>query len=116
MKLDRLNAGALAVGALLLLAGGPWLVRQLGSLPHPTALAARGGERIVTLEVGGMTCGACESAVKGQLATVAGVSAVEVRARERRAFVVCAPGVADTALTAAVRRAGGGFVAEVAAP
>ena len=103
------------VAVLLLAVGGPWLVRELRSLPHPVKLAARGDERIVTLEVGGMTCKACAGAVKTQLAAVPGVSAADVRVTERRAYVVCDPAVADTALTAAVRRAGGGFAASVAA-
>ena len=115
MKSDALNIAAIVVGVLLLAIGGPWLVRELGSLPGPTALAARGDDRIVTLEVGGMTCKTCAGAVKGQLAQVAGVSAVDVRVTEGRAYVVCEPGVADTSLTAAVRRAGGGFVASVSA-
>jgi copper chaperone CopZ len=102
------------VAVLLLAFGGPWLVRQIATLPGPAALAARGDDRIVTLEVGGMTCEACASAIQGQLSGVAGVSAVDVRVTERRAYVVCDPAVADTALTAAVRRAGGGFAASVA--
>jgi len=116
VKFDALNITACVAGALLLAVGGPWLVGQLRSLPAPTELAARGDDRIVTLEVGGMTCEACESAVQGQLSQVPGVNAVEVRHRERRAFVVCEAGVADSALTGAVRRAGGGFVATVTLP
>lgn len=115
MKSDALNIAAIVVGVLLLAIGGPWLVRELGSLPGPSALAARGNDRIVTLEVGGMTCEGCAGAVRGQLAGVVGVTAVDVRVRERRAYVVCEPEVADTSLTAAVRRAGGGFAASVAA-
>ncbi|MEO5619167.1 MAG: heavy metal-associated domain-containing protein [Candidatus Eisenbacteria bacterium] len=115
MKSDALNIAAIVVGVLLLAIGGPWLVRELGSLPAPAALAARGNHRIVTLEVGGMTCEGCAGAVKGQLAGVSGVSAVDVRVTERRAYVVCQPNVADSSLTAAVRRAGRGFVASVGA-
>jgi len=114
MKSDGLNITAMVAGVLLLAIGGPWLVREVASLPHATTLAARGDDRVVTLEVGGMTCEGCASAVRGQLSEVAGVNAVEVRVRERRAYVVCAPGVADTSLTAAVHRAGEGFAAEVA--
>lgn len=114
MKSDALNIAAIVVGVLLLAIGGPWLIRELDSLPGPSALAARGNDRIVTLEVGGMTCEGCAGAIKGQLAGVSGVSAVDVRVTERRAYVVCEPNVADTTLTAAVRRAGGGFAASVA--
>ena len=114
MKSDLLNVGAIVAGVLLLAAGGPWLAGELRSLPHPARLAARGGERIVTLDVGGMTCKVCAGAVKGKLDAVPGVHTVDVRVGERRAYVVCDRAVADTALTAAVHRAGGGFSAEVA--
>ena len=114
MKSDGLNVAALVAGVLLLAAGGPWLVHEVSSLPRPVQLAARGHERIVTLDVGGMTCKTCAGAVKGRLAEVPGVRTVDVRLGERRAFVVCDRAVADTSLTAAVHRAGGGFSAEVA--
>ena len=114
MKSDLLNVGAVVAGVLLLAAGGPWLAGELRSLPHPARLAARGGERIVTLDVGGMTCKACAGAVKGRLDEVPGVHTVDVRLGERRAYVVCDRAVADTSLTAAVHLAGGGFSAEVA--
>jgi copper chaperone CopZ len=114
VKSDLLNVGALVAAVLLLAAGGPWLARELSSLPHPAKLAARGNERIVTLDVGGMTCRTCAGAVKGRLDAVPGVHAVDVRLGERRAYVVCDRVVADTALTAAVHLAGGGFSAEVA--
>lgn len=76
-------------------------------------LAARGDSRVVTLEVGGMTCSGCATAVKGSLAGVRGVRDVEVRLTERRAYVVCDPSVSDTLLTAAVHRAGPGFTADL---
>jgi copper chaperone CopZ len=114
MKRDRLNAVALAAGVLVLAIGGPVIVRQLRSLP-PESLPARAGERIVTLEVTGMTCEACAASVETRLAAVAGVSTVAVRYPQRRAYVVCDPGVADTALVAAVARAGPGFAAAVTA-
>jgi Cu+-exporting ATPase len=93
--------------------GGPWLFHQLRTLPHARALAARANQRIVTLEVGGMTCAGCTAAVEAKLVNVPGVSAVDVRLKQRRAYVVCGRGVADTALTAAVGRAGPGFLAAV---
>jgi len=113
VKSDALNIFAAVAGVLLLAAGGPWLVHELRTLPHPVRLAARAGEKVVTLDVGGMTCARCAGEVKGQLGSVPGVSAVDVRVGEGRAFVVCARAVADTSLTAAVHRAGGGFSAEV---
>ena len=113
MKREIWNAVAAVVGAIALAAGGPWLVRELRTLPRGHELAARADQRVVTLEVGGMTCGGCASTVAGKIRAVAGVSAVDVRFRERRAYVVCDPAVADTALTAAVGRAGPGFLAAV---
>ena len=110
MKRDLLNAAALAAGLLVLAVGGPVVVRQLAHLP-PRTLAARADERIVTLEVAGMTCSGCASAVQARLAEVAGVSTVTVRYPQRRAYVVCDRAVSDTALVAAVHRAGPGFTA-----
>jgi Cu+-exporting ATPase len=105
------NGVALAVGVVLLAVLGPFLARELGSLPHPRQLAARAGARVVSLDVGGMTCSGCAARVKGELAAVPGVSAVEVRLRDERAVVVCDPAVADSALVSAVHRAGPGFTA-----
>jgi copper chaperone CopZ len=113
LKREIWNSIALFGGVIALAVGGPWLVGQLRSLPHPRTLAARSDQRIVTLEVGGMTCGGCAATVQSRLAKVAGVSTVEVRYPQRRAYVVCDPAVADTALTAAVQRAGPGFLGTV---
>jgi copper chaperone CopZ len=110
-----LNAFALVAGVLTLAIGGPWLYGQFRSLPEARQLAARADQRIVTLEVGGMTCNGCAAAVQARLATVPGVSGVTVRFPQRRAYVVCGPAVQDTALTAAVQRAGPGFLAAVTA-
>jgi copper chaperone CopZ len=93
--------------------GGPWIVRQIRSLPRPVALAARADQRIVTLDVGGMTCAGCAGKVMEELQAVKGVSTAEVRLAQRRAYVVCDRSVPDTALTAAVGRAGPGFLADV---
>ena len=113
MSRTFLNSIALVLGILLLAVGGPLLVRELRALPRPAALAARAEQRIVTLEVGGMTCEGCASSVRTQLAAVPGVSTVEVRLKQERAYVVCAKSVADTALTAAVSRAGPSFLGAV---
>jgi copper chaperone CopZ len=110
---DVLNVVGLVALVLILAIGGPWLVGQLRSLPEAPVLAARADQRIVTLEVGGMTCGGCASAVETKLAQVAGVSSVAVRFPQKRAYVVCDRAVADTALTEAVHRAGPGFLAAV---
>ena len=113
LKREIWNAVALAVGAIALTVGGPWLIRELRTLPRAQELAARSDQRIVTLEVGGMTCGGCAAVVEAKVRAVAGVSAAEVRFRQRRAYVVCDRAVADSALTAAVARAGPGFLAAV---
>jgi copper chaperone CopZ len=109
-----LNAAAMVVGVLALAVGGPWLVRELRELPDSRALAARSGERIVTLEIAGMTCSGCAARLQSELSSVAGVSTAQVRHGQERAYVVCAPGVADTALVGAVHRAGPGFQVTIA--
>ncbi len=114
MRSETWNTVAMVVGVIALAVGGPWLVGELRTLPHPHALAARAGARVVALDVGGMTCAGCAAKVRGELSRVAGVSAVEVRLKQERAFVVCDPAVADTALVGAVHRAGPGFLAAVA--
>ena len=114
MNAKMWNRAAIAIAVAVLAVGAPWFAHQIKNLPA-SSLERRSAQRIVTLDVAGMTCDRCESAVRGQLAEVPGVSTVEVRYRERRAFVVCGPSVTDTALTAAVHRAGQGFLAEVAA-
>jgi copper chaperone CopZ len=103
-----------AVLALLLVAViGPWVVHELRTLPGAKPLAARSKQRIVTLEVNGMTCAACEASIRAELETTPGVATCEVRRGQRRAYVVCDANTADTSLVAAVKRAGGGFYAEV---
>jgi len=114
MKSDGLNIAALVLAVLLLGIGGPWLVREIRTLPRHVDLAARADSRIVTIDVGGMTCQGCASAVLTQLNGVNGVTAADVRVKEKRAYVVCEKGVADSTLTAAVERAGPGFLASVA--
>jgi len=112
MKRDVLNTVALVATVLVVAIGGPAIVRQLRSLP-PVSLAARANERIVTLEVAGMTCSGCAASVEKRIAGVAGVSTVAVRYPQRRAYVVCTREVADTTLVAAVARAGPGFSAAI---
>jgi copper chaperone CopZ len=111
-KREIWNSAALVVGVLILAVGGPWLVHQMRSLPQGT-LAARADQRVVTLEVGGMTCGGCAATVQAKLAEVPGVATAAVRYQERRAYVVCDKAVADSALTGMVARAGPGFMGAV---
>lgn len=89
------RAAALALGAALALAG---------CAPSPPAASVPA--RTVTLEVGGMVCPACSLKVRGELARVPGVRAVDLSLMHQRAVVTCAATVADTTLTDAVRRAG----------
>ena len=83
--------------------------------PRDTAVAAADATpaRVVNLEVGGMVCGSCVEKVQNQLAAVSGVHTVQVSLAEQRASVTCAADVADSSLTAAVRRAGPDYVALV---
>lgn len=107
------NLAIVACAALLVGAGGPWLVREIRSASRSAPLSARSAQRVVTLEVGGMTCDACVASVRTSIARVGGVSTVDVRLAQGRAYVVCGTDVPDTALTAAVQRAGPGFVGAV---
>ncbi len=110
MKLDRV---VLFVALLLAVFGGPWLVRQLRTLPQAHHLAARSDQRIVTIAVTGMQCESCENGIAGELAAVPGVAATEVRRSMQRAYVVVDRSVPDSALVSAIEMAGEEFTAEV---
>lgn len=62
--------------------------------------------RTVTMEIGGMTCAACVEKIETQLTMVEGVRSARVSLAERRARVECDATLPDSALVAAVRRAG----------
>jgi len=113
--MDRpfLNIAGIVVAVLVLAVGGPLLVRELRSLPDTNALADRSGEKIVTLEVGGMTCEGCAGTIQSKIAAMDGVSAVDVRLEQDRAYVVCDRAIADSALVATVEGAGPAFIARV---
>lgn len=104
--MTRSNLIAIVAGVLVLALGGPWLVSQLRSLPGHGNLAARSDQKIVTLEVAGMTCNACAAQIEGTLATTRGVSTSEVRWQQKRAYVVCDKSVSDSTLLTAVRNSG----------
>jgi copper chaperone CopZ len=110
-KTLRVAISALIV--IVLAAGGSWLYAQVRTLPGTRDLSARSRQRIVTLDVGGMHCDACVTAIRSKLGGVRGVSTVEVRLAQRRAFVVCDPAVSDSALLGAVHAAGPGFYGDV---
>ncbi len=113
--MDRqfLNVAGIVAAVLVLAVGGPLLVRELRSLPAHGALASRAGEKIVTLEVGGMTCAGCAGTIQSKIASLDGVSAVDVRLEQDRAYVVCDRGVADSTLVTTVEGAGPAFIARV---
>ncbi|HYM79834.1 MAG TPA: heavy metal-associated domain-containing protein [Candidatus Limnocylindria bacterium] len=113
MKTSPWNSIAIVAAVLLLAVGGPWLFRELRSLPSQERLAARSGERVVTIEVSGMTCGGCAARVQGNLASLPGVSASEVRIQQDRAYVVCDRSLPDSSLVGAIQRAGPGFLAAI---
>jgi copper chaperone CopZ len=104
--MTRSNLIAIAFGVLVLVLGGPWLMSQIRSLPGRDNLDARADQKIVTLEVAGMTCDACAAQIEGSLTTLHGVKTAEVRWQQKRAYVVCEPGLADSSLLTAVRNAG----------
>ncbi len=84
----------LALVAALAVGGVVWMHR-----PAPAA-------GVVVLEVGGMQCSDCVSKVHRELAKVPGVKQVDVDLAAQRAVVRTTRPVADSTLTAAVRRAG----------
>ena len=104
--MTRSNLIAIAIGVLVLALGGPWLMSQIRSLPGRGNLDARADQKIVTLEVAGMTCDACAATIEGSLTTLGGVKTAEVRWQQKRAYVVCDKGVPDSTLLSAVRNSG----------
>jgi copper chaperone CopZ len=111
MKREIGNGAALAAAVVVVALGVPWLLHEVRTLPRSVPLAARADQRIVTLDVGGMTCAGCAAKIQTTLAEVPGVRAVEVRLAQRQALIVCERSVTDAALTAAVGRAGPGYLA-----
>jgi mercuric ion binding protein len=61
------------------------------------ATSAFAGEQTVTLEVSGMTCASCPYIVKQTLATVDGVTAVDVSFAEKSAVVTYDDGKTEVA-------------------
>lgn len=102
----------LAIAALLVAAivAGPPVWRAARALPRVArALAHRADQRVVTLEVAGMTCPNCAAKVGGELERVPGVTAARVRLDRGEVIVVCDRPLADSLLTEAVERAGPGY-------
>lgn len=113
MNRTAVNAVFAVVAVALLAVIGPWVVHELRTLPGAAPLADRSAQRIVTLEVNGMTCAACEASIRAELERSPGVATCEVRRGQARAYVVVDAATPDSSLVAAVRRAGGGFWAQV---
>jgi hypothetical protein len=112
MRLD-LNRIVLIAAALLVLLGGPWFVGQLRSLPAGHHLAARAGQRILTVEVLGMRQPAVSARLEAGLRGAPGITAAEVRPDQDRVYAVVEGGVADSALVGAIERAAPGVHARV---
>jgi hypothetical protein len=116
MKHASWNAIALAAAAALVLLAGPWFVSQMRSLPGPGHLAARAGQRIVSLEVIGLTGEPHARRVQRELSTVPGVAACEVRAPQRRAYAVVGAETPDSVLVNAVHALDPRLLARVVQP
>ncbi len=117
MSRDATNIALAVLTVLLLAVGGPYLadhLRRPAGLPVTRALpAVQAGQRRVTLDVSGMYCANCASRVTRELESIPGVVACDVDVRAHRATVVCEHQLADTALVAAVARAGSVYRAQV---
>ena len=109
MSREPLTVAAAIAAVLLLATGGAWLVehaRQPHAVRRPAPAVVPAGARLVTLEVSGMTCAKCASRITSTLQATAGVRSCGIDPAAKSAWVVCDPGVADTALVAAVVRSG----------
>lgn len=93
--LARLPLAVLLAGVAIAALGGVLWLRR----PAPAA-------GVVVLEVGGMQCTSCVEKVHRELAKVPGVKEVDVDLAAQRAVVHTSHAIADSTLTAAVRRAG----------
>ena len=110
----RIVITAAALAAIAGLATSVWVTHQ-PLRPSQSALASA-PRRHVELEVGGMVCADCVRKVSTQLRAVPGVAAVDVELGQQRAHIDCAASVADSSLTAAVRRAGPDYLGIVLTP
>ncbi len=117
MSRGSLNIVFAVLGVLLLAAGGSVLTDRMRSpaVVRAAPVSAGPGERLVTLEVAGMTCAGCASRVTDELKATPGVVSCDVSSPTGRAVVLCGEGVADTALVSAVSLAGKGFTATILA-
>jgi len=69
--------------------------------------AVQAADAVVTIPVGGMTCGGCVNTVTGKLQGITGVKSVDVNLEKRRARITYDAGkVSAKALVDAIRDAG----------
>ena len=101
--MKRIGARGFARPPLVFLLGLVAALAVAGVLAMRRPAPAAG---VVVLEVGGMQCSACVEKVHRELAKVPGVTRVDVDLTAQRAVVRTTRPVADSSLTAAVRRAG----------
>jgi copper chaperone len=95
----RLAAAALAALALSAPAA------RAAEPSRPAAVKA--ADAVVSIPVGGMSCGGCVNTITGKLQAISGVKAVDVNLEKRRAVVTYdASGVDAKALVDAIREAG----------
>lgn len=98
------NIIAIAIALALGVFAGPWFMGQMRSLPSAQHLVARSGQRIVALEVVGLTSAADARRVQLQLDATPGVSACEVRFAQKRAYVVMDATLPESLLVSLVHR------------
>lgn len=107
------NIVAIAVAIGVGLFAGPWFMSQMRSLPSAQHLSARSGQRIVALEVIGLTGASDARRVQLQLAATPGVSACEVRFAQKRAYVVLDATLPDSLLVSTVHGVDARFLSRV---
>ena len=115
---DPLNIALAVMAVLLLVVGGPVLMRRLrGPEPLPGSVAtlpAAAGQEHRTLKVSGMMCANCVQTIGDALQSTKGVVSADVDLDTGRADVLCEKAVADSALVGAVARSGKDYSATVA--
>ena len=117
MSRDPLNVALAVMAVLLLVVGGPVLLRKLrGPEPVPGSVAAQeasSGQKHMALKVSGMMCANCVRTVGDALQATKGVVSCDVDLDAGRVDVLCDKTVADSALVGAVARSGKDYSATV---
>lgn len=119
MSRDPLNIALAVMAVLLLVVGGPVLMRKLrGPEPLPGSVAtlpAAVGQEHRTLKVSGMMCANCVQTIGDALQATKGVVSADVDLDAGRADVLCEKALPDSALVGAVARSGQDYSAAVIA-